>query len=117
MRGVQLSKERIVVVLDRSVRVYKFAKTPSLVSVHETASNPWGLCCLSSRVIVFPHMTPGHVQVVNIISGNVDIIPAHTSPIRAIALSRDGEMVATAGERVGGQLDTQLSLNCQVLRY
>lgn len=104
VRGVKLSKERIIVVLQTSVRAYKFAKQPTLVSAHDTASNPWGLCCLSPKVIAIPHRTPGHIQIVDIASGNVDIIPAHTSPVRAIALSPDGEMVATAGETVGAPL-------------
>lgn len=104
VRGVKLSKERIIVVLQTSVRAYKFAKQPTLVSAHDTASNPWGLCCLSPKVIAIPHRTPGHIQIVDIASGNVDIIPTHTSPVRAIALSPDGEMVATAGETVGAPL-------------
>ncbi|KAK0612544.1 WD40-repeat-containing domain protein [Bombardia bombarda] len=98
VRGVQLSKERIVVVLQNSVRVYKFAKPPSLVAAYETAANLWGACCMSQRRIAFPGRTPGHVQLVEIATGNVSIIPAHSSALRAIGLSRDGELLATASE-------------------
>jgi WD40 repeat protein len=101
VRGVQLSKERIVVVLQNSVRVYKFAKPPSLLSAYETANNPWGLCCLSSKRIAFPGRTAGHVQLVEIATSNVSIIPAHSSAVKAIQLSPDGELLATASETVG----------------
>ncbi|KAK1758104.1 SVP1-like protein 2 [Echria macrotheca] len=98
VRGVQLSKERIVVVLQNSVRIFKFAKPPSLVAAYETANNPWGLCCMSARKIAFPGRMAGHIQLVEIASGNVSIIPAHSSAIRAIQFSRDGDLLATASE-------------------
>jgi len=90
-----------VVVLQNSVRVYKFAKPPNLLSAYETANNPWGLCCLSPKRIAFPGRTTGHVQLVEIATGNVSIIPAHTSAVKAIQLSPDGELLATASETVG----------------
>ncbi|KAK4157372.1 WD40-repeat-containing domain protein [Chaetomidium leptoderma] len=101
VRGVQLSKDHIVVVLQNSVRVYKFAKPPNLLSAYETANNPWGLCCLSPKRIAFPGRTTGHVQLVEIATGNVSIIPAHTSAVKAIQLSPDGDLLATASETVG----------------
>jgi len=99
VRGVQLSKERVVVVLQNSVRVYKFAKPPSFVAAYETANNPSGLCCMSQTKIAFPGRTAGHVQLVEISTGNVSIIPAHSSPLRVIAMSQDGEFLATASEK------------------
>lgn len=33
-------------------------------------------------------------------TGNVSIIPAHTTPLRAMELSPDGEILATASEAV-----------------
>ncbi|KAJ4298376.1 Phosphatidylinositol 3,5-bisphosphate-binding protein [Collariella sp. IMI 366227] len=98
VRGVQLSKERIVVVLQNSVRVYKFAKPPALLSAYETANNPRGLCSLGAKRIAFPGRTTGHVQLVEISTGNNSIIPAHSSAVKAIQLSPDGELLATASE-------------------
>ncbi|KAK3372164.1 WD40-repeat-containing domain protein [Podospora didyma] len=98
VRGVQLAKERIVAVLQNSVRVYKFAKPPHFIAAYETANNPWGVCCLSPRHIAFPGRTTGHVQLVEIDTGNVSIIPAHSSALRTIQLSQDGELLATASE-------------------
>ena len=69
-------------------------------SVFETANNPLGLCCLGSRIVAFPGRTPGQVQIVEIETGNVSIIPAHGTPLKAMALSPDGEILATASEMV-----------------
>ena len=64
----------------------------------ETADNPTGLCCLGSKIVAFPGRTPGQVQMVEIATGNVSIIPAHSTPLRAMELSPDGEILATASE-------------------
>ncbi|KAF4124391.1 WD domain, G-beta repeat [Geosmithia morbida] len=98
VRGIQLSRERIVVVLQNSVRVYSFGKPPDLLHVYETADNHHGLCRLSDRQVVFPGRTAGHVQIVELSTGSVSIIPAHSSALRAMQLSPDGELLATASE-------------------
>uniref|UniRef100_A0A0B7K2M2 Anaphase-promoting complex subunit 4 WD40 domain-containing protein n=1 Tax=Bionectria ochroleuca TaxID=29856 RepID=A0A0B7K2M2_BIOOC len=98
IRGVQLNRERIVVVLQNSVRVYSFAKPPDLLHVYETADNLFGLCCISDKQLVFPGRTSGHIQIVELATGNVSIIPAHSSSLRAIQLSPDGHLLASASE-------------------
>jgi WD40 repeat protein len=100
VRRVRLSRNRIVVALQNSVHVYVFSSPPEKVSVSETADNPLGLCCLSSRLLAFPGRTPGQVQLVEIETGNVTIVPAHTSSLRAIEISSDGAIMATASETV-----------------
>ncbi|KAK4237884.1 WD40-repeat-containing domain protein [Achaetomium macrosporum] len=107
VRGAQLSKDRIAIVLQNSVRIYKVTKPPTLLSAYETANNPWGLCCLVQKRIAFPGRTPGHVQLVEMATGNVSIIPAHSSPVKALQLSPDGELLATASEKVGLSLKNQ----------
>lgn len=87
-------------VLQNSVHVYVFSSPPEKVSISETADNPLGLCCLSSKLLAFPGRTPGQVHLVEIETGSVGIIPAHTSPLRAIEISPDGEIMATASEMV-----------------
>ena len=104
VRGVQLGRDRIAVVLQNSVRVYKFAKPPDLVAAYETSDNLLGLCCMSDKMIAFPGRTTGQVQLVEIATGNVSIIPAHSSALRAIQLSPDGELLATASETVSTSL-------------
>lgn len=68
--------------------------------VFETADNLPGLCCLGSKVVAFPGQTPGKVQIVELNTGNVSIIPAHDTPLRALDLSPSGEILATASEKV-----------------
>ena len=40
------------------------------------------------------------MQLVELSTGNVSIIPAHGNPLRAIEISPDGELLATASETV-----------------
>ncbi|KAK3996246.1 SVP1-like protein 2 [Cladorrhinum sp. PSN332] len=98
IRGAQLSKERIILVLQNSVRIYKFSKQPNLLHAFETANNVNGICSISPRRIAFPGRTAGHVQIVELATNNVSIIPAHSSCVRAIQFSPDGELIATASD-------------------
>jgi WD repeat-containing protein 45 len=95
-----LSRTHIVVALQNSIRVYTFKSPPELWAVFETADNPLGLCCLNSKTLAFPGRTRGQVQLVELSTGNVSIIPAHGSSLRAIDISLDGEVLATASETV-----------------
>ncbi len=78
--------------------MYAFSSPPEKLSIFETADNFAGLCCLGSKVVAFPGRTHGQVQMVEIATGNVSIIPAHGTPLRALELSPDGEILATASE-------------------
>lgn len=99
IRGVQLTRKHVAVVLQNSVRLYEFAKHPKVLASYETADNIPGLCCLSDRWLIFPGRTAGQVQVVELASENVSIIPAHTSRLAALQLSTNGELLATASEK------------------
>jgi WD repeat-containing protein 45 len=105
VRRVRLSRARIIVVLHNSVHVYMFSSPPEKISVFETADNPLGLCCLSAKLLAFPGRTPGQVQLVETETGNVTIVPAHSSSLRAIEISPDGELMATASETVNAEFD------------
>lgn len=96
--GVRLSKSRIVVALLNSIHTFAFSNPPQKLSVFETTDNPMGLACLGQKLLAFPGRSPGQVQLVELETGNVSIIPAHSSPLRAMALSPDGEILATASE-------------------
>jgi len=95
---VRLSRSRIVVALQNSIHMYAFSSPPEKLSVFETADNLHGLCCLGTKVVAFPGNATGRVQLVEIDTGNVSIIPAHGSPLRAMELSPDGQVLATASE-------------------
>lgn len=98
VQRVKLSRTRIVIALLNSVHMYAFASPPEKLSVFETADNPLGLCCVGTKIVAFPGRTPGQVQMVELDTGNVSIIPAHGAPLRALNLSSDGEILATASE-------------------
>ncbi|KAJ5199021.1 hypothetical protein N7491_000416 [Penicillium cf. griseofulvum] len=96
--GVRLSKSRIVAVLLNSVHVFAFSNPPEKLSVFETSDNPLGLACLDQKVLAFPGRSPGQVQMIELETGNISIIPAHSTPLRAMALSPNGKLLATASE-------------------
>ncbi|KAJ6034908.1 uncharacterized protein N7446_009665 [Penicillium canescens] len=96
--GVRLSKSKIIVVLLNSVHVFAFSNPPQKQSVFETSDNPLGLACLDQKVLAFPGRSPGQVQMIELETGNISIIPAHSTPLRAMALSPDGKLLATASE-------------------
>lgn len=98
--GIRLSKSRIVVALLNSIHVFAFSTPPQKISTYETYDNPLGLACLGQKILAFPGRSPGQVQVIEIDTGNISIIPAHGSPLRAMALSPDGEYLATGSESV-----------------
>lgn len=106
-----MSNKRIVLALQDRVQVYQTAAPRKPLATYETAPNPLGLCCLSSERIAFPGRTVGHVQLVEVESGNVSIIPAHTSALRAISLSQDGQLLATASE-MGTIIRVYATSNC-----
>lgn len=111
VRGVQLGRERVAVVLQNSVRVYSFSKPPNLLHVYETADNYIGLCCMSDKKLAFPGRTVGQIQLVELSTGNVSIIPAHSSSLKAIQLSPDGELLASASE-TGTLIRVYATSNC-----
>lgn len=95
---VRLTKSWIAIAIHNSIHLYKFSSPPEKTAVFETVDNPLGLCCLGNRLVAFPGRSPGKVQLVELASGNVSIIPAHTSALRAMDLSADGQLLATASE-------------------
>ena len=98
--GVRLTKSRIAVALLNSIHVFAFSNPPKKLHVFETSDNPLGLACLGQKLLAFPGRSIGQVQLVELETGNVTIVPAHTSPLRAMTLSPDGEVLATASEAV-----------------
>jgi WD repeat-containing protein 45 len=95
---VRLTKSWIAIAIQNSIHLYKFSSPPERIAVFETADNPLGICCLGSKIVAFPGRSPGKVQLVELASGNVSIIPAHTSALRAMDLSSNGQILATASE-------------------
>lgn len=93
-----------MVALLNSVHTFAFSNPPQKLSVFETTDNPLGLACLGQKLLAFPGRTMGQVQCVDLETGKVTIIPAHSTPLRAMTLSPDGEVLATASEAVGSPI-------------
>lgn len=111
VQRVRLSRSYIVVVLEYSVQIHRFASPPEKLGEFETASNPFGLCCLGQAIAAFPGRTAGQIQLVELPSRNVSIIPAHSSALRALDISPDGEILVSASE-VGTLVRVFATTNC-----
>ncbi|PHH54304.1 SVP1-like protein 2 [Ceratocystis fimbriata CBS 114723] len=98
VRGVKLSRTHIIVVLQNRVSIYAFKKNNPILSENETVDNPLGVCALSDHHVAFPGRQAGHINLVDLKELNVSIIPAHSSSLRDLQFSPDGEMIATASE-------------------
>ncbi|KAF3935997.1 hypothetical protein ABW20_dc0108413 [Dactylellina cionopaga] len=96
--AVRLSRSKIIVVLRNHLSVYTFSSPPERLQSFETVNNDFGLACLGSKHVAFPGRTIGQVNLFDTQTGNNTIIPAHTSSIMALALSPNGELLATASE-------------------
>ncbi|KAJ1261928.1 hypothetical protein BS78_09G066300 [Paspalum vaginatum] len=102
VRGVRLSSDYLVVVLDTTVRVYNLcAPRPKPLWKIETAPNSRGLCCLSchvdSSVLACPGTERGQVRVQNLRrKKKKTLIAAHTSDVACMAMTADGAVLATA---------------------
>ncbi|KAM0722484.1 hypothetical protein Q7P37_001925 [Cladosporium fusiforme] len=68
-------------------------------NLYSTAVNTFGLGCLNDTLLVLPAPSLGQVQLIPLPSGSKRVFRAHASELRAIALSEDGSVVATASTK------------------
>lgn len=99
IQRVRMSKTHLVVVLLNKVSVYRMKIPPEKIADYETVNNPFGLCELGEHILAFPGRTVGQVKLFDLTTSNISIIPAHESPLRALAISSNGDLVATASEQ------------------
>lgn len=111
---VRLTRTHIVVALQNAIHLYAFSSPPKRVALFETTDNHLGLCCLGQKLLAFPGRSPGKVQLVELKTNNVSIIPAHASSLRAIELSQDETLLATASE-TGTLIRVFSTANCAKL--
>ena len=100
VKNVKMNKETIAVVLEDRIYVYEFSNLKIRDAI-ETFKNPEGLCCLSSvkdtNVLICPDKTQGAVRVSMYDSSST--IQAHDNVLACLALSDDGQRIATASEK------------------
>ncbi|XP_030386399.1 WD repeat domain phosphoinositide-interacting protein 2 isoform X2 [Scaptodrosophila lebanonensis] len=103
--AVKLNRERLVVCLEESLYIHNIQDMKVVHTIRDTPCNPQGLCALSSSsehcYLAYPgSVTAGEVQIFDAINLHAKtMIPAHDSPLAAIAFSPSGTEIATASER------------------
>ena len=95
VQRVRISQSHLIVVLLNKVGIYKMKMPPEKVAEYETVNNPFGLCELGQNIVAFPGRAVGQVKLFDLSTHNVSIIPAHESPLRALALSHNDDLVAS----------------------
>ncbi|XP_015891871.1 autophagy-related protein 18a isoform X2 [Ziziphus jujuba] len=102
VRALRLRGDCIVVVLEHKVWVYNFENLKVLQEI-ETIANPKGLCAVSylsgSMVLVCPGLLKGQVRVEHCSANRTKFIMAHDSRIACLALTSDGQLLATASSK------------------
>ncbi|XP_022867764.1 autophagy-related protein 18d-like [Olea europaea var. sylvestris] len=102
VRAVKLRKDRVVIIVEHKIYVYKFTDLKLLQQI-ETLANPRGLCCLShhlnTSVLACPGLRRGQVRVEHFGLNMTKFINAHDSQIASMTLTIDGLLLATASIR------------------
>lgn len=99
VQRVRISTTHLIVVLLNKVCVYRMKIPPEKVAEYETVNNPFGLCQMSKNIVAFPGRTVGQVKLFDLVTSNVSIFPAHESPLRAVGISNNADLIATASEK------------------
>lgn len=103
--AVKLNRARLIVCLEESLHIHNIRDMKVLHTIRETPPNPRGLCALSPSVdccyVAYPGSSAvGEVQIFDAVHLNAKtVIPAHDSPLAALAFSSSGARLATASER------------------
>ncbi|XP_033620697.1 WD repeat domain phosphoinositide-interacting protein 2 isoform X3 [Fukomys damarensis] len=103
--AVKLNRQRLIVCLEESLYIHNIRDMKVLHTIRETPPNPAGLCALSINndncYLAYPgSATIGEVQVFDTINLRAaNMIPAHDSPLAALAFDSSGTKLATASEK------------------
>ncbi|KRG07673.1 WD repeat domain phosphoinositide-interacting protein 2 isoform X3 [Drosophila mojavensis] len=103
--AVKLNRERLIVCLEESLYIHNIQDMKVVHTIRDTPCNQLGLCALSSSsehcYLAYPgSVTSGEVQIFDAINLHAKtMIPAHDTPLAAIAFSPSGTEIATASER------------------
>ncbi|XP_061398887.1 WD repeat domain phosphoinositide-interacting protein 2 isoform X1 [Musca vetustissima] len=103
--AVKLNRARLIVCLEESLYIHNIQDMKVVHTIRDTPCNSTGLCALSSSsdhcYLAYPgSVTSGEVQIFDAINLHAKtMIPAHDSPLAALAFSPSGTEIATASER------------------
>nr|XP_014352681.1 PREDICTED: WD repeat domain phosphoinositide-interacting protein 2 isoform X2 [Latimeria chalumnae] len=103
--AVKLNRQRLIVCLEESLYIHNIRDMKVLHTIRDTPPNPTGLCALSINndncYLAYPgSATIGEVQVFDTINLRAaNMIPAHDSPLAALAFDASGTKLATASEK------------------
>ena len=104
-----LTLHYICIVTDCHVQLHIYTREAiTLIGDYTTSSNIAGICAIGERTCVFPARSAGQLHVVRLGDKGNDkrgvvsqkIIPAHSSALRALCLTRDEEIVCSASANV-----------------
>lgn len=102
VKAVKLRRDRIVVVLETKVFVYRFRDLKLLDQI-TTVPNPKGLVSLcpeaKSNVLAIPGLQRGSIRIELYDVGKATLIKAHDAELAQFALNADGSRIASASEK------------------
>jgi len=103
--SVRLNRNRLVVCLEERIDIHNISDMRVIHTIRDIPSNPKGLCALSvdneKSYLAYPGSSQvGEVQIFDTINLRaITMIPAHDSPLAAIAFDWHGTKLATASEK------------------
>lgn len=103
--SVRLNRNRLVVCLEERIDIHNISDMRVIHTIRDIPSNPRGLCALSidneKSYLAYPGSSQvGEVQIFDTINLRpITMIPAHDSPLAAIAFDWHGTKLATASEK------------------
>lgn len=103
--NVVLRRDIVCVVSEYKIYVYEFGGRFQVLSHLETASNPGGICCIStgdphSWVLACPGQQKGQVRIqIGLDDSISNTVSVHSNPVAALAINVEGTLVASASEQ------------------
>ncbi|CAO1395547.1 unnamed protein product [Diamesa hyperborea] len=105
IKSVKLNRARLVVCLEESLYIHNIRDMKVVHTIRDTPANTTGLCALAADsdncYLAYPgSATVGEVQIFDSVNLHAKtMIPAHDSPLAALAFSLNGSEIATASEK------------------
>lgn len=106
--AVRMRYDKIIVVLRNEIHIFSFHNNPKKLATYQTRDNPKGIFEICSafdcHVSAFPGHRCGTIQILDLSkidqtsSKSPNLIAAHQNEISAVAINRNGTLVATASK-------------------